>query len=559
MLPNGVLSTVPVPAAFKPPHDRVKERLIDYELGGRAIQDTSEGLEVKVWTAEADEQTGSIMLSAPGVTPVEFLVVPGVREISLAFDQNMQPAIAYLTIEGAFLYWFDATIPGFTTLDLPAGSRSPRISLDDKRASQTAVSDIVLAYIRGDKLYAREQRDRFTVERELATIARADLYELGQIGMNVSPLPRFQFQLRGRVSFETPQNPTPTISSIEPSTAVEGGGGFKLTVSGAGFVSTSVVRWNGKDRETTFISSTELEAEILSTDVEESGEASVSVVNPSPGGGVSNAVTFTIEEAPPEPVEVVLDEVGSGQFAIPAGVTLLTHLLIVGGGGGGGSRQGGGGGGGSVQLHTDVPVTPETMIAYTVADGGEGGTGGGRGQQGGTSSFGDFEAGGGGGGGGRTTDTDGGSGANGGGGGGIFPGTSDGGTGTDGHDGGDGAGDQFTGGGGGGGAGGPGEDCDASNSANPAGSGGDGIDLSEIFGTDVGDEGWFGAGGGAGRNSAGSGAAGTGGKGGGGHGSRTGVGEAGAPGTGGGGGGSFSDQDAGGKGGSGIIIIRYLA
>jgi len=198
MIPQNVLSTTPDPDAFRPPHDRVKERLIDYELGGRAIQDPSEGLEVKVWTAEADEQTGSIMLSAPGVTPVEVLVVPGVQEISLAFDQNMQPALAYVTADGAFLYWFDATLPGFTTLALPAGSRSPRISLDDKRATQTAISDIVLAYIRGDKLYARAQRDRFSIEYELAEIPLAEYRELGQIGMNVGALPRFQFQIRGR-------------------------------------------------------------------------------------------------------------------------------------------------------------------------------------------------------------------------------------------------------------------------------------------------------------------------------------------------------------------------
>src|SRR5690606_8212638 len=193
MLPNGVLSTVPVPAAFRPPHDRVKERLIDYELGGRAIQDSSEGLEVKVWTAEADEQTGSIMLSAPGVTPVEVLVVPGVQEISLTFDQNMQPALAYLTADGAFLYWFDTTLPGFTTLALPAGSHSPRITLDDKRATQTANSDIILAYMRGGALYYRQQRDRFLIEYELANGLHGA--ELDQIGMNT--LNRLQFRLLG--------------------------------------------------------------------------------------------------------------------------------------------------------------------------------------------------------------------------------------------------------------------------------------------------------------------------------------------------------------------------
>src|SRR5690606_12695294 len=97
------------------------------------------------------------VLDVPGVVePVSVLEIAGVTEFQFTFDQNMQPVIAYLTADGAFLYWFDATLPGFTTLVLPAGSRSPRISLDDKRAASgvtSGASDVILTYLRDDALY----------------------------------------------------------------------------------------------------------------------------------------------------------------------------------------------------------------------------------------------------------------------------------------------------------------------------------------------------------------------------------------------------------------------
>ncbi|MFQ5818118.1 MAG: IPT/TIG domain-containing protein [Terriglobia bacterium] len=68
----------------------------------------------------------------------------------------------------------------------------------------------------------------------------------------------------------TPQpspNPLPSITSISPSDATAGGTGFTLTVNGLNFVSTSVVRWNGNDRGTTFVSSSQLTATVLNTDI----------------------------------------------------------------------------------------------------------------------------------------------------------------------------------------------------------------------------------------------------------------------------------------------------
>jgi hypothetical protein len=90
---------------------------------------------------------------------------------------------------------------------------------------------------------------------------------------------------------------TPTITSISPSSATEGGAGFILTVNGTNFISgVSTVRWNGSDRTTTFVSATELTANISAADVASQGTASVTVLNTG-NATASNAQTFTINAA----------------------------------------------------------------------------------------------------------------------------------------------------------------------------------------------------------------------------------------------------------------------
>jgi len=92
-------------------------------------------------------------------------------------------------------------------------------------------------------------------------------------------------------------NPVPVASSLSPSSGTAGGTAFTLTVNGSGFISNSVVRWNGSNRTTTFVSSTQLTASIQASDITTVGTAQVTVFNPTPGGGTSNALTFTINSA----------------------------------------------------------------------------------------------------------------------------------------------------------------------------------------------------------------------------------------------------------------------
>lgn len=91
--------------------------------------------------------------------------------------------------------------------------------------------------------------------------------------------------------------PPPTLSSLEPAAIPAGSQRLTLRVSGANFASGAKVRWNGTARVTTFVSDTLLTAQIFASDLATPGAASITVLNPTPGG-LSNALSFTILPAP---------------------------------------------------------------------------------------------------------------------------------------------------------------------------------------------------------------------------------------------------------------------
>lgn len=107
-------------------------------------------------------------------------------------------------------------------------------------------------------------------------------------------------------------NPVPSIAALSPASAAAGGAGFTLTVTGEGFLTSSVVRWNGSNRPTTPVSATQLRATIPASDIAAAGVAQVTVFNPGPGGGISNATGFTVTGSGGSPGEIVLDNAPSG-------------------------------------------------------------------------------------------------------------------------------------------------------------------------------------------------------------------------------------------------------
>jgi hypothetical protein len=90
-------------------------------------------------------------------------------------------------------------------------------------------------------------------------------------------------------------NPVPLINQpLAPMTAAPGGSSLTLTVNGAGFVSGSAVNWNGTALSTVYLNSSQLTATVPAANIANAGTASVTVVNPTPGGGTSNVMYFDV-------------------------------------------------------------------------------------------------------------------------------------------------------------------------------------------------------------------------------------------------------------------------
>jgi outer membrane protein assembly factor BamB len=96
----------------------------------------------------------------------------------------------------------------------------------------------------------------------------------------------------------TINNPSPTLSSISPNQVSVGSGDTTITASGLGFARQSSLQFNGSPTTTTFVSSVQLTAVVLSSKLTAGGAYSATVSTPTPGGGVSAPVTLTVIQPP---------------------------------------------------------------------------------------------------------------------------------------------------------------------------------------------------------------------------------------------------------------------
>ncbi len=121
-------------------------------------------------------------------------------------------------------------------------------------------------------------------------------------------------------------NPTPSIAAISPSVLSTSSAGFTLTVDGSGFIPTSVVRWNGTDIPTTFVSPSQLSASVPAGAIASAGTSDVAVFNPLPGGGLTGPLTFTATAVPPALTAITPSSATAGSPAIALTVTGSSFL-----------------------------------------------------------------------------------------------------------------------------------------------------------------------------------------------------------------------------------------
>jgi hypothetical protein len=164
-------------------------------------------------------------------------------------------------------------------------------------------------------------------EKLVAQIAAADVASAGSAEITVSnPAPGGGTSNAVTFTINNLPNPTPSVTSLTPISAAAGSAAFTLTVNGANFTPGAVVNWNGSPRSTTFVSSTQLTAQISAADVANQGTATVTATNPAPGGGTSNSLNFTI--TPPNPAPTL-----SGLVPTSAAVGSPAFTLTVNGDG----------------------------------------------------------------------------------------------------------------------------------------------------------------------------------------------------------------------------------
>lgn len=166
--PDNSLSDIPLPQRFLGAGaTSILDRTRDYEDGPIAEQDPTQGMDYQEWRAYVEDNI--IWVEADNLPPKVLYEGQGeITDVSIAFNQNADLHYAYVEDGVAKFYWYDTLSAQFETMVLPEGTRTPKITLDDKRSTQTASNDIILSYIKADNgLYFRLQRERFEIERLL--------------------------------------------------------------------------------------------------------------------------------------------------------------------------------------------------------------------------------------------------------------------------------------------------------------------------------------------------------------------------------------------------------
>ena len=88
-------------------------------------------------------------------------------------------------------------------------------------------------------------------------------------------------------------NPIPEIAAITPAMFPDADG-RRVRVHGSNFVPSSVVRWNGLNRMTTYVGPSELIVLLDPADIANAGVGAITVFNHAPGGGSSSAANFSV-------------------------------------------------------------------------------------------------------------------------------------------------------------------------------------------------------------------------------------------------------------------------
>ncbi|MBI5475609.1 MAG: hypothetical protein HY964_02600 [Ignavibacteriales bacterium] len=120
------------------------------------------------------------------------------------------------------------------------------------------------------------------------------------------------------------------VNSLAPVTIRQDAENLSLVVYGSNFTENSVVRIDGNERSTMFLSSTEIHTSLLRSDIENVGSCEITVYNFG-SGGVSNAVNFEVIYGSPTIISMTPDlrKVRDAGFVITINGSLFAPACVV--------------------------------------------------------------------------------------------------------------------------------------------------------------------------------------------------------------------------------------
>jgi hypothetical protein len=131
----------------------------------------------------------------------------------------------------------------------------------------------------------------------------------------------------------TINNPVPTVTTVSPTSALVSQAVATLTVTGTNFVAGATVNFNGTSNPGTVSNGgATITASIAASELPTAGVVPVIVTNPTPGGGASNSVNFTINNPVPvitaispttAPVGTAISPLTATGTGFVAGATLI--------------------------------------------------------------------------------------------------------------------------------------------------------------------------------------------------------------------------------------------
>jgi hypothetical protein len=199
------------------------------------------------------------------------LAAPGVRTVQVVNGSGLATNTIQFVIE--------SPVPVLTSVASTQSSSGSQESILRVYGSHFLGSSVVL-------FNGSPRPTQFVSWTELqATLSAADLATPGtnQVTVQNPPSPG---GVSNAIAFDVVSAPL-SLTGLASYGARAGGPAFVLAVHGAGFAPSSVIRWNGSDRPTTYLSGQRLSANIPASDISNPGTASITVFSPASGASTA--------------------------------------------------------------------------------------------------------------------------------------------------------------------------------------------------------------------------------------------------------------------------------